>query len=164
MKPEGRKDAPERTKAPGKTRRRSHGLRVLADVTAISADAEDLPDRLQRFVELIAERTETDVCSIYLLDERTQKLTLAATKGLERAAVGRVVMAVGEGLTGMTIEKLEPVMVVDAFPPGTHPPIVYPIALTSTSSPPAAAILEFLKGPAARKVFLDQGFTVPARD
>src|SRR5262245_44957011 len=122
MKSDGRKDAAaDRPKPAGKTRR-AHGLRVLADVTAISADAEDLPDRLQRFVELIAERTETDVCSIYLLDERTQKLTLAATEGLERAAVGRVVMAVGEGLTGMTIEKLEPVMVVDAF---AHPRVKY---------------------------------------
>jgi molybdate transport system substrate-binding protein len=56
------------------------------------------------------------------------------------------------------------VTVVGAFPPGTHPPIVYPLALTSTSSPEAATILEFLKGPAASKAFVDQGFTVPARD
>ncbi|MGH7893296.1 MAG: phosphoenolpyruvate--protein phosphotransferase, partial [Candidatus Binatia bacterium] len=122
MKPDARKAAGAGAKKAAGKPRGSHGFRVLADVTAISADTEDLQDRLQRFVELIAERTETDVCSIYLLDERTQMLTLAATTGLEHSAVGKVAMAVGEGLTGMTIEKLEPVMVVDAF---AHPRFKY---------------------------------------
>ena len=122
MTVETRKDAGEpRRKAKGKSRR-AVGLRVLADVTAISADTEDLNDRLQRFVELIARVSETDVCSIYLLDERTQTLRLAATAGLDRSAIGRVTMHVGEGLTGMTVEKQEPVMVVDAF---SHPRFKY---------------------------------------
>ena len=97
-------------------------MRVVADVTAISAETGNLRDRLQRYVELTAERTGTDVCSIYLLDARTQMLTLAATTGLDEATVGRVTMAVGEGLTGMTVEKAEPVMVVDAF---SHPRFKY---------------------------------------
>jgi phosphotransferase system enzyme I (PtsP) len=116
-----RKEAVAPRKKAGKTPR-AQRLRVLADVTAIGADTENQHDRLQRMVELIAERTETDVCSIYLLDERTQRLTLAATTGLDPAAIGRVTMAVGEGLTGMTLEKLKPVMVVDAF---AHPRFRY---------------------------------------
>jgi phosphotransferase system, enzyme I, PtsP len=121
MKEEGRTDGGKPGRAE-RAARRSHAFRVLEDVSAISADTEDLADRLQRFVELIVDRTNTDVCSIYLLDERTQRLTLAATTGLERSAVGKVEMEVGEGLTGMTIEKLEPVMVVDAF---AHPRFKY---------------------------------------
>ena len=66
----------------------------------------------------IAKRTSTDVCSIYLLEPRLQRLTLRATTGLERSAVGKVAMSVGEGLTGMAIEKLEPVMAIDAM---SHP-------------------------------------------
>jgi phosphotransferase system enzyme I (PtsP) len=122
MKAGTRKDAGEAGRKQGPKPRRTQGLRVLADVTAISADTEDLSDRLQRFVELIARVTDTDVCSIYVLDERTQVLTLAASAGLERASIGRVTMRVGEGLTGMTIEKREPVMVVDAF---SHPRFKY---------------------------------------
>jgi phosphotransferase system enzyme I (PtsP) len=122
MKAGPRKDAGETGQKGGPKPRRAQGMRVLADVTAISADTEDLEDRLQRFVELIARVTATDVCSIYLLDERTQVLTLAATTGLERSSIGRVTMRVGEGLTGMTIEKREPVMVVDAF---SHPRFKY---------------------------------------
>src|SRR5262245_14579031 len=49
-------------------------------------------------------------------------LRLAATTGLERSAVGKVAMTVGEGLTGMTLEKRETVMVVDAF---SHPRFKY---------------------------------------
>jgi phosphotransferase system, enzyme I, PtsP len=122
MKPETRKDAGEAMRKARAKPRRTAGLRVLADVTAISADTEDLNDRLQRFVELIAKVSETDVCSIYLLDERTQLLRLAATTGLDRGAIGKVSMSVGEGLTGMTLEKREPVMVVDAF---SHPRFKY---------------------------------------
>src|SRR5215470_71661 len=114
MKPDTRKEVGEARRKSAKPRRAA-GLRVLADVTAISADTEDLNERLQRFVELIAKVSDTDVCSIYLLDERTQMLRLVATTGLDRAAVGKVAMTVGEGLTGMTLEKREPVMVVDAF-------------------------------------------------
>jgi phosphotransferase system enzyme I (PtsP) len=97
---------------------RGHGFTVLEDVTAATEHSEDLQEALQRIVEVIAKRTHTDVCSVYLLEPRVQRLTLRATTGLERSAVGKVMMTVGEGLTGMVIEKLEPVMVVDAM---SHP-------------------------------------------
>src|SRR6059036_1768442 len=97
---------------------RAHGFTVLEDVSAITARSEDLKETLQRIVEVVAERTGTEVCSLYILDPRAQRLTLWATTGLERSAVGKVTMSVEEGLTGMAIEKLEPVMAVDA---ATHP-------------------------------------------
>ena len=53
------------------------------------------------------------------------------------------------------------VRVVDTFPSESHPPIVYPFALTSSSKNPAAAdFLAFLKTSAAVKVFEGEGFTV----
>lgn len=103
--------------------KKSTGFRVLEDVSAITEHAdEELEDTLQRIVEVIARRTSTDVCSCYLLDPRQQRLTLTATTGLEQSAIGKVTMEVGEGLTGMAIEKLEPVMVVDAI---AHPRYKY---------------------------------------
>ena len=97
---------------------RSHGFTVLEAVTEASEHSEDLQETLQHIVEVIARRTNTDVCSIYLLEARVQRLTLRASTGLVRSAVGKVVMNVGEGLTGTVIEKLEPVMAVDAM---SHP-------------------------------------------
>jgi molybdate transport system substrate-binding protein len=53
------------------------------------------------------------------------------------------------------------VKIVGAFPESTHPPIIYPIAVTATSTNPgAAAYVGFLKSPAAKPAFEKQGFVV----
>jgi len=53
------------------------------------------------------------------------------------------------------------VKIAAAFPEDTHPPIVYPIALTAAGkNPGAAAFLAFLESPAAKPFFEKQGFTV----
>ncbi len=53
------------------------------------------------------------------------------------------------------------VKIVDAFPTSTHPPIIYPIAVTSTSTNPGtAAYISFLKSPAAKPAFEKQGFVL----
>lgn len=56
------------------------------------------------------------------------------------------------------------VKIAGVFPEDTHPPIIYPAALTADSkSPDAARFLEFLSSPAAKPVFEKMGFTVLAR-
>jgi molybdate transport system substrate-binding protein len=53
------------------------------------------------------------------------------------------------------------VEIAGVFPADTHPPIIYPIALTATSkNPDAAKFLAFLEGPQAKPFFVKQGFTV----
>ncbi len=53
------------------------------------------------------------------------------------------------------------VEIVGVFPESTHPPIIYPIALTAGDrNPGAARLLAFLASPAARPAFEKQGFTV----
>jgi molybdate transport system substrate-binding protein len=53
------------------------------------------------------------------------------------------------------------VRIVAAFPEDTHPPIVYPVALTAASRHAGAAgFLAFLESPAAKPIFEKQGFTV----
>ncbi len=54
------------------------------------------------------------------------------------------------------------VRVVGIFPEDTHPPIVYPAALTRTARPQAQAYLEFLSGPVALEIFRRHGFTIGA--
>jgi molybdate transport system substrate-binding protein len=56
------------------------------------------------------------------------------------------------------------VRVVATFPEGSHPPVVYPVALTSgTMNPAAAAFLSYLTSPTARIAFERQGFVVLAK-
>jgi molybdate transport system substrate-binding protein len=47
------------------------------------------------------------------------------------------------------------------FPEDTHPPIIYPVALTTASKNPAAGkFLAFIESPGAQPAFQKQGFTV----
>ena len=102
--------------------RKGHGLAVLEDIGAVIGHSHDLQETLENIVKIVAERMGTEVCSLYLFDPKEDRLTLWATTGLERSAVGKVTMGISEGLTGMVIEKDEPVMVVDAM---THPRYKY---------------------------------------
>jgi molybdate transport system substrate-binding protein len=53
------------------------------------------------------------------------------------------------------------VKIVGVFPEDTHPPIIYPAALTAASKNPSAArLLDFLASPAAKPIFEKEGFTV----
>jgi molybdate transport system substrate-binding protein len=55
------------------------------------------------------------------------------------------------------------VKIVGTFPENTHPPIIYPAALTKESTnADARAFLNYLRSPAARAAFERQGFTVLA--
>jgi molybdate transport system substrate-binding protein len=53
------------------------------------------------------------------------------------------------------------VKVLDTFPEGTHPPIIYPAAeIAASTNPDARAFVAYLKSPAAQSVFEAQGFKV----
>ena len=81
-----------------------------------------------------------------------------------RAALALV--ALGEAALGIVYQTdaaAEPkVKVLDTFPEDSHPPIVYPVAVTTAAqNPEAAAEFEkFLSGPAAQSSFVKQGFTI----
>ena len=53
------------------------------------------------------------------------------------------------------------VQVLGLFPEASHPPIVYPVAITQASRHPGgASMIDRLRGPAAQKIFEAQGFSV----
>jgi len=53
------------------------------------------------------------------------------------------------------------VKIVATFPADSHPPIIYPVALTKNSTnPDALTFLNFIKSPTARPAFERQGFTI----
>jgi molybdate transport system substrate-binding protein len=64
------------------------------------------------------------------------------------------------GIVYTTDAKSDPkVKIVATFPASSHPPIIYPVALTSTAkSDGAAKLLAFLKGKEAKAIFVEQGF------
>jgi molybdate transport system substrate-binding protein len=85
---------------------------------------------------------------------------LAMTENV-RAAL--TLVARGEAVLGivyMTDAKVEPnVKVIGIFPADSHPPIVYPTALTATARSGALEYLAFLRSSAAKAIFERNGFT-----
>jgi molybdate transport system substrate-binding protein len=51
------------------------------------------------------------------------------------------------------------VRVVGMFPPDSHKPIIYPVALTSVAGSDAAKFLAYIRGPAGDLAFRHYGFT-----
>src|SRR6516162_2292481 len=53
------------------------------------------------------------------------------------------------------------VKIVGTFPADSHPPIIYPVALTkSSTNSDALNLLNFIRSPAARPAFERQGFAI----
>jgi molybdate transport system substrate-binding protein len=78
-----------------------------------------------------------------------------------RAAL--TLVARGEAAIGIvyaTDAKVEPgVKIIGTFPADSHPPIIYPVAATSTAKPEANAYLDYLRSSAAKAVLEKYGFT-----
>jgi molybdate transport system substrate-binding protein len=56
------------------------------------------------------------------------------------------------------------VKIIGTFPEDSHPPIIYPIALTASANhPDAASFLAYIRSAKAKPVFEAQGFTVLSR-
>jgi molybdate transport system substrate-binding protein len=84
---------------------------------------------------------------------------------VESVRAALVLVSRGEaplGIVYQTDAAADPgVKIVGTFPENTHPPIIYPIALTKESgNPHAQAFLNYVRSPAARPAFERQGFTV----
>jgi phosphotransferase system enzyme I (PtsP) len=104
--------------ARSKTKMKKDRVSILEDVGRIITESARPHRTLEKIVELVAGKFNTDVCSVYLLDTDKQSLVLQATVGLRKESIGRVRMSIHEGLTGLVLEKMQPVFVVN---PATHP-------------------------------------------
>ena len=83
--------------------------------------------------------------------------------GADNVRAALQLVARGEARFGIvygTDARTEPkVRVVGIFPASSHPPILYPFAVTAASAnPDAAAFLAYLAGPAAARIFEAEGF------
>ena len=85
----------------------------------------------------------------------------------ENVRAALTLVARGEAALGIVYEtdaKVEPnVKIIGAFAADSHPPIVYPVALTVNAKPDAGQYLAFLRSQAAKAVFETYGFTFLVR-
>jgi molybdate transport system substrate-binding protein len=82
----------------------------------------------------------------------------------ENVRAALLLVARGEaplGIVYQTDAAADPaVRIVGSFPPDSHPPIIYPMALTIAAGPDSPAFAAYLRGSAARALFEAQGFTL----
>src|SRR5271168_5630638 len=84
---------------------------TLEEIANLAREGGKPAETLMNVVALIAKRFGTDVCSAYLLEPDRANLVLAATLGLRHDCVGKLRMAVNEGLAGLVAEQVRPVAV-----------------------------------------------------
>jgi phosphotransferase system enzyme I (PtsP) len=78
----------------------------IAELSSLFEKSSSLDDFLQAAVSVVAYHMQAAVCSIYIYDDKTRKLTLRATQGLNPEAVGKVMLRLGQGLAGMALKEL----------------------------------------------------------
>lgn len=97
-----------------KTFTRPQVFAALREIVRALSTAWDLDSTLDLIARKTTEVMQVDSCTIYLLDPDGQFLRLQASTGLARRALGRSILAVGEGMTGYTVLNNEPIFAADA--------------------------------------------------
>jgi glycogen phosphorylase len=99
----------------------SHVL-TIEEIRELAKESGKPAETLMKVVALIARRSQTDVCSVYLLEPDRSHLVLAATVGLRQQSVGNLRLAVSEGLVGSVAELVRPIAVEEVT---SHPRFKY---------------------------------------
>jgi phosphotransferase system enzyme I (PtsP) len=89
-------------------------LETLRRIVQEVDSAPSFQAALDILVSSVRDATHTEVCSVYLLDDRTERLVLMATEGLNASAIGVVSLAFDEGLVGLCATREEPINLQDA--------------------------------------------------
>ncbi len=88
--------------------------RTLRRVIQEVSTADDLNSSLEIIVEQVKKEMQTEVCSVYLLNESREQYVFMATRGLNQESVGLVTLELDEGLVGLVGERQEPINLEDA--------------------------------------------------
>lgn len=88
-------------------------LAFLHEFAQLATQARNWDELMRTVVDRTREALHVEVCSFYLLDHGTDRLTLAATNGLDQEHVGKVSLAIGEGITGGAAAVRQPIEVPD---------------------------------------------------
>ncbi|MEA2631054.1 MAG: phosphotransferase system, enzyme PtsP, partial [Chloroflexota bacterium] len=88
-------------------------LAFLHEIAQLATLARDWDELMRSIVDGTTAAMGVEVCSFYLADHERMRLTLAATNGLDRAQVGKVSLAWGQGITGRVAQTRTPIAVED---------------------------------------------------
>ncbi|MEM8858383.1 MAG: GAF domain-containing protein [Chloroflexota bacterium] len=84
-------------------------INTLREIARSLNQAGNLDSALNLISQKTTEVLNVDSCSIYLLDPDGKTLRLKASTGLNQEALGRGTLKIGEGMTGLAVQKKWPV-------------------------------------------------------
>lgn len=96
-------------------------LQLLREVRDVMMGKDKVQSKLDKLVTLISSRLHADVCSIYIM-RPGQVLELYATAGLNKQAIHKTRLAIGQGLVGEIASEATPLNLADAQ---SHPKFAY---------------------------------------
>lgn len=97
-------------------------LETLRRIVQEVNSAQNMDEALGIVVSEVCNAINTQACTIYLVDRRTQEYVLMATEGLNVDAVRNIRLPFNEGLVGVIGSREEPINLEDAR---SHPRFVY---------------------------------------
>ena len=83
-------------------------LNTLRQIVQAFAQEADFAASVRMLAQRVRDALGTEVCSIYLLNESRDGYRLVATKGLNEAQVGEVILEQNQGLVGLVGRRAEP--------------------------------------------------------
>ncbi len=98
--------SPSRSKVHARGNRR---LDDVMDLVAFAARPMPLARLLDEAPRRIALIFKADVCSLYLLEGDGNELVMRGNVGFSREALGQVRLAIGQGITGQSVEYMRPI-------------------------------------------------------
>lgn len=84
-------------------------LEVLGHIVQEVNAASGLEDALEIIVSRVQQALGTEVCSVYMRDQITDRFVFQANRGLNSQLLGKASLAPGEGLVGLVAQREEPV-------------------------------------------------------
>ncbi len=93
-------------------------LQILRQISEIIAGNKDYSVVLNQIVKVLSSSLNVNVCSVYIYDENSDELVLAATEGLSKESVGSVKMKSGVGISGACFKQRR---VFNVSHPEEHP-------------------------------------------
>ncbi len=100
---------------------------AIKKINSAANSSLDLRETTRLTAQAITDVMQVDECSVFILDEQSNRLVLHATCGMNPELIDKVSLAIGEGITGAAAELGKPIGVRDAwndprfhFIPGLH--------------------------------------------
>jgi signal transduction histidine kinase len=90
--------------------RRLEELAFLAEVAQLASSTRTWDELMDTITARATAAVQAEVCSLYLMDRDGSGVTLAATTGLDREAVGMARLPLGVGITGRVAAGREPIV------------------------------------------------------